>query len=118
MKHLALVTVLAALAACANQTVLVYEDDGARQCEGGSNSLGQSRAGLIDANVKVLDSMCGVQTGMAYIMMCGGPTPGIFLHEIPTSDLQKAEARGFADAEGLSDMAQQTGFDITPCPDR
>jgi hypothetical protein len=117
MKKLTVLTLLLAAAGCANQSTMVYKNDGARQCEAGGTSLAQSRSELTDARVEVFDSHCGAMTGMAVMSVCGAPTLGIHLHEISVGDRQRAEQQGFADTRGLIDKEQGIGFTVVPCRD-
>lgn len=117
MKHFALFTLLLAAAGCASQSAMVYKSDGVKQCEGGGNSLVQSKDELTEAGVEVFNSQCGALTGRAVMAVCGGPTLGIHLHEINAGDLQLAERLGYADTQSLVGQGQGTGFETIPCTD-
>jgi len=104
-----------ALGACTSETVRVYEDTGERQCEESGIKLPESRAKLEDAGVEVLNSQCGIRTGIAVPAVCGGPTVNIHTHQINTNDIEKAKALGFEDISRLVDEERQTGYELGRC---
>ena len=108
---------LLSLVGCANQTVRVYEDTGEIQCEGGGVTLSENKAKLTNAGIDVIDSQCGVQTGIAVMAVCGGSTVNIHTHEIKAHNLDKAEELGFANITTLVNKESGTGYEFKPCPD-
>lgn len=111
-----LMTALLFLGGCASQSLQVYEQTGEKQCEGGGLTLAESQAKLTSAGIAVQDSSCGIQTGVAMMAMCGGPTANIYTHKINADDFEKARQLGFADLESLVNSERGTGYELQPCP--
>jgi hypothetical protein len=109
-------TLLLSLGACANQTVRVYESTGEKQCEGGGVTLSESKVRLTNAGIDVLDSKCGIRTGVGVLAVCGGTTVNIHTHKIKTHDLEKAKGMGFANLSTLVNKASGTGYEFKQCP--
>ena len=104
------------LLAWANQTVLIYQSKGEKQCEGGGVSLSDSRQKLRNAGVEVIHSKCGYRTGVEIMAVCGASTLKILLHEIKVSDLEKAEDIGMQRAGTLVSKEEGTGYEFRQCP--
>jgi len=97
--------------------VLIYVDRGARQCESSGMSADESAQTLIVAGVDVLQSSCGIRTGVAYAAVCGGETGQIILHEIRAVNLPTARQLGYELASTLIDTASGTGYQSVDCAD-
>ncbi len=108
---------LLSLEGCASQTVRVYENTGERQCEGGGVTLTENAAKLTSAGIDVIDSKCGIQTGVAVMAVCGGSTVNIHTHEIKAHDLDRAEELGFENIIALVSKESGTGYAFKQCPD-
>lgn len=93
--------------------VWVHISSGARQCEFPGHSLEVTANTLTEAGVDVLDSHCGVITGMMSAAVCGGPTPAINLHEIPQSQLEQAQSLNYRTVESLG---PELAYEQRPCP--
>lgn len=123
-KFLTSVSCAMLLAACSSNEptttertgTLVFIDDGAVQCEPGSQSLQETAKILNEQGIEVLNSQCGNLTGMAFAAMCGGKTSGIHLHTITKSQLAVAAELGFASAASLAND-EGLGYEIVPCPE-
>lgn len=93
--------------------VWVYISSGARQCEFSGHSLEVTASTLSEAAIEVLDSRCGVITGMMSAAVCGGTTPAINLHEIPQSQREQAQKLNYRTVESLGpDLA----YEQVTCP--
>lgn len=97
---------------------LVYADREARQCESDGVSLEASAQILINAGIDVLQSTCGIKTGVEYPAVCGGGTADILVHEIRSVNLPDAEQLGFQEISALIDAAMGTSYELLDCADR
>lgn len=97
---------------------LVYADRGARQCESDGMSLEASAQLLIDGGMDVVNSTCGIRTGVDYPDVCGGGTVDILVHQIRTVNLSDAEPLGFQEINTLVNAAAGTGYELINCDDR
>ena len=95
--------------------ILIYADREARQCESDGISPEASARTLIEAGIDVLNSTCGIRTGVAFPAMCGAGTGGIVVHEIRGVNLPDAEQLGFRLIITLSDEAAGTGYQLEDC---
>jgi len=95
--------------------VLIFTDSGARQCESGGMSPDESAQALIVAGVDVLQSRCGIRTGVAYAAVCGGETGQIILHEIRAVNLPTARQLGYELASTLIDPVMGTSYQSVDC---
>lgn len=96
---------------------LVFADRGARQCESDGISLEASAQILIDAGIDVVNSACGIRTGVAYLTVCGEGTADIVVHEIRTVNLPDAEPLGYLEINTLVNAAVGTGYELVDCAD-
>ena len=96
---------------------LVFADRGARQCESDGISLDASAQILIDAGIDVINSACGIRTGVAYPAVCGEGTVDIVVHEIRTVNLADAETLGYLEINTLVNAAVGTGYELVDCAD-
>ncbi len=99
------------------QTVTVYIDSGAKQCQYSGHPLAKSEQRLNRVGVAVLESACGVLTDVMFPAVCGGRTEKINLHTINAKDLAQAENAGFKSVTHLR-QGQQPGFKPVPCDKR
>ncbi len=95
--------------------VLVYADRGSRQCESGGISPEESAQTLIDAGIDVLQSNCGIRTGVFFPAVCGGGTGEIVVHKIRGVNLIAAEQLGFQPISVLVDPAEGTSYRLVDC---
>lgn len=112
------------LAACTGDSdisapggILVYADREARQCESDGVSPEASAQILITAEVEILQSTCGIRTGVAFAAVCGGGTADILVHEIRSVNLPDAEELGFQEISTLINAAADTGYELVDCDD-
>ena len=98
--------------------MLVYVDREVRQCESDGVSLESSAQILINAGIDVLQSTCGIRTGVEYPAVCGGATSDILVHEIRSVNLPDAEQLGFQEIDTLIDEAAGTDYQLVDCADR
>jgi len=103
------------LVGCATQTVFVYESKGEKQCEDSGLTTLESKEKLSNAKVEVIDSKCGIETGISVIFVCGGPTTSIIIHKIKDADLSKAKELGFENVINLINKERGTGYEINEC---
>ena len=108
--------ILLTTTACTTQTTHIYKPTGNKQCQSPTSTLTNSTNQLTSAGIAVHTSYCATQTGMAVMTVCGAPTLGIHLHEINTSDMQKAKDIGYEEANNLINEEHSTGYEITNCP--
>jgi len=95
---------------------VVYEGRGRLQCDfAGGITPQQSAMKLTGAGVDVLQSGCGVMTGVAFAAVCGGSSGEILLHEIRTENLDTAERAGFIPAGELVSRSAGTGYAWVNC---
>jgi hypothetical protein len=97
---------------------LVYADREVRQCESDGISPEASAQLLIDAGIDVLQSTCGIRTGVEYTAVCGGKTADILVHEIRSVNLPDAEQLGFQEISSLIDAAAGTSYELLDCANR
>ena len=97
---------------------LVYVDREVRQCESDGISLEASAQSLISAGIDVLQSTCGVRTGVEYPAVCGGGTADILVHEIRDVNLPDAEKLGFQEIGTLVNASAGTSYLLIDCSDR
>lgn len=98
--------------------LLVYADREVRQCESDGISPEASAQILINAGVDVINSTCGIRTGVEYPAVCGGATGDILVHEIRSVNLPDAEQLGFQAISTLIDEAAGTNYELVDCADR
>lgn len=96
---------------------LVFADRGARQCESDGISPEASAQILIDAGIDVIDSGCGIRTGVEHPAVCGEGTVDILVHEIRTVNLPDAEPLGYLEISTLVNAAAGTGYELVVCAD-
>ena len=117
-KILLIVSSALILSACANivpsETVVVYINSGAIQCESDGKTGAETALLLSNKNISVTKTECGYIANIAVIAMCGGPTTDINVHTIPVSDLEKALALGFENVETLK-QKDHIGYDVSEC---
>ena len=94
---------------------LVYEGRQSVQCGTRGLTTQQSAQKLVDGGIDVLESNCGVITGMFYAAVCGGGTGDILIHKIRKENLADAEALGFKSVTELQDPAQGTDYAKVDC---
>ena len=94
---------------------LVYVDREVRQCESDGVSLESSAQILINAGIDVLQSTCGIRTGVLYPAVCGGATADILVHEIRSVNLPDAEQLGFQEIGTLIDAAAGRSYQLVDC---
>ncbi len=94
---------------------LVYVDREVRQCESDGVSLESSAQILINAGIDVLQSTCGIKTGVQYPAVCGGATADILVHEIRSVNLPDAEQLGFQEIGTLIDAAAGRSYQLVDC---
>ena len=116
MKTTTLTAILLLTTACTTQTTHIYKPDGNKQCQPPTSTLTNSTNQLTTAGIEVITSHCATQTGMSIMTVCGAPTLGIHLHEIKTSDIQKAKTLGYEQANDLIKKEQGTAYELTTCP--
>ena len=97
--------------------ILVYADREARQCESDGVSPEASAQILINAGIEILQSTCGIITGVAFAAVCGGGTADILVHEIRSVNLPDAEQLGFQEISTLINAAADTGYELVDCDD-
>ena len=121
MKHLVLAIAMgASLNTChdkdgtAGDTV-VYEGRASVQCGSSGMSPEQSALKLTSAGVEVVQSACGVITGVSFPAVCGGADGKILLHQIRTTNLRDAEVLGFNSAAALHDPATGRDYERVDC---
>jgi len=97
--------------------LLVYADREVRQCESDGFSPEASAQILINAGIDVLQSTCGIRTGVEFPAVCGGATGDILVHEIRSVNLADAEQLGFQEISTLIDAAAGTSYRLVDCVD-
>ena len=125
MRTRLLISVACLLAACSGDpgsggadTARVYTGTGARQCETDGLSLERSAQALVEAGIDVLDSSCGVMTGVAFPAVCGAPTGEILVHEIRSVNVPDAGELDYENVESLVDPEEGTGYRLVDCETR
>ena len=98
--------------------ILVYADREVVQCESDGVPLEASAQILINAGIDVLQSSCGIRTGVEYPAVCGGITGDILVHEIRSVNLPDAEQLGFQEIRTLIDAAAGTSYQLVDCANR
>ncbi len=95
--------------------ISVFADREARQCESDGVSPEVSAQKLINAGIDVLQSTCGIRTGVLFPAVCGGATADILVHGIRSVNLPDAEKLGFQETSTLIDEAKGMGFVLVDC---
>ena len=98
-----------------DDTVWVYIDNGALQCQKPALRLGQTRATLLSAQIEVIDSKCADITGTMVAAMCGLKDLGIHIHNIKRVDAKRARSFGFELTDSLSHYGNKS-YNVTECP--
>jgi len=98
-------------------TVKAFISNGHTQCNDNAMPLSQSQMMLVNLGIDVLDSTCGVITGVAFAAVCGGGTGEINLHTIRRVNLPDAERLGFRDVGiiGVDPQVPGTGYQEASC---
>jgi hypothetical protein len=101
-----------------DDTAQVFRYTGKTQCANDGLTLAQTNAMLIQGGLDVLESSCGMVTGVAFPAVCGGGTPNINLHRIRKVNIPDAERLGFIDVRdiGVKPGVPGTGFQLADCP--
>ena len=95
--------------------VLVYELRQTVQCGPPGLTTQQSAQKLVNGGIDVLESNCGVSTGVAFIAVCGAGTGELIIHKIRGANLGDAEQLGFNPVEELVSSAAGTGYMKVDC---
>jgi hypothetical protein len=98
-----------------SDNVLVYESRQSLQCGTRGLTTQQSAQKLVNGGIDVLESNCGVQTGVAFVTVCGAGTGEILIHKIRQSNLEDAERLGFGPVADLVDPAAGTNYAKVDC---
>jgi len=95
--------------------VLVYESRQAIQCDTRGLTTQQSAQKLVNGGIDVLESNCGVMTGVVFAAVCGNGNGDILIHKIRRVNLADAEQRGFSSVDTLRDPVAGTGYAKVDC---
>jgi hypothetical protein len=121
MKHVVLAIAMgAAMGKCSDEgkasgDTVVYEGRASVQCGSSGMSPETSAMKLTNAGIEVVQSACGVITGVSFPAVCGGPDGKILLHQIRTTNLRDAEVLGFSSAALLHDPAKGRDYERVNC---
>ena len=69
----------------------------------------------MNGGIDVLESNCGVNTGLAFAAVCGNGTGDILIHRIRSSNLADAEQRGFSSVDTLRGPTIGIGYAKVDC---
>ena len=100
------------------ETLKVYINAAAKQCEYTGHPVIKTEEKLSDKGIRVLYSECGQITGLMMPAVCGAGMPKINIHTIHADDLPAAKALGFATLKSLVDESKGTHFELDVCTDR
>ena len=95
--------------------VLVYESRQAIQCITRGLTTQASAQKLINGGIDVLESNCGMNTGVVFAAACGYGTGDILIHKIRSSNLADAEQRGFSSVDTLRGPVVGIGYLKVDC---
>lgn len=95
-----------------DNVVEVYISKGDTQCNQDGLSLDEASSYLLDADISIAESNCGVITGVAFMSMCGAGTSNIYYFSIQESNLVKAKSLGFS---ALSSLKSDLGYKAKSC---
>jgi hypothetical protein len=95
--------------------ILVYESRQAIQCESRGLTTQASAQKLVNGGIDVLESNCGVNTGMVYAAVCGNGNGDILIHKIRSANLADAEQRGFNSVDELRNPTVGIGYAKVDC---
>jgi hypothetical protein len=119
MKHVLLAIAMgASLGKCSQEggaDTVVYEGRASVQCGSSGMSPEQSALKLTSAGLEVMQSACGVITGLSFPAVCGGPDGKILLHQIRSTNLRDAEVLGFTSAAVLHDPSSGRDYERVDC---
>lgn len=93
----------------AEDSVQVYKSTGSTQCQADGLSLAELTEQLNRAQVRVLDTACGVD-GRIRTTVCGAPDGSIVVFDIPAAEAPQAAQAGFNPMSSLPDAR------IRDCP--
>lgn len=117
-KLLLLASATLLLSACATtapqESVLVYINSGAIQCESAGKTGAETALLLSNENIAVTKTECGHLANVAMIAMCGGPAANINVHQISSADLAKAQLLSFENVTTLK-QEEHLGYDVSAC---
>lgn len=118
-KYLAIIVLICtyrvSLVEASEATMFVYKSKGAIQCQSKGLSSKKSEAILVEANVKVIASHCGILKNRLYPAVCGGGNAEIIIHEIKVGHLSMAESRGYMSIKELVDTKLKTQYEFVDC---
>ncbi|WP_051303346.1 hypothetical protein [Psychromonas aquimarina] len=119
MKKLLTAALALTLSACVStsndeNTVTIYINSGAVQCESSGKTAAETALLLNEQGIEVRASLCGSLTNLAVIAMCGAGTTDINLHLIGQSDLSSAQDLGFENVESLK-LENDPGYQGADC---
>ena len=95
--------------------VLVFESRQAIQCGSRGLTTQQSAQKLVNGGIDVLESNCGVVTGVVQAAVCGIRTHDIIIHRIREVNLADAERLGFDSVVTLRDPVQGIDYAKVDC---
>ena len=95
--------------------VLVYESRLAVQCGTRGLTTQESAQKLVNGGIDVLESNCGVVTGVVQAAVCGIGTPELLIHKIRKVNLADAKQLGFDSVSILRDPARGTDYAKVDC---
>jgi len=95
--------------------VLVYESRQAIQCTSRGLTTQASAQKLVNGGIDVLESNCGVNTGLVFAAVCGNGTGDILIHKIRRVNLADAEQLGFSSVDTLRNPATGIGYAKVDC---
>src|SRR5678810_879555 len=95
--------------------LLVYESRQAIQCGSRGLTTQQSAQKLVNGGIDVLESNCGVMTGVAFAAVCGIGNGDILIHKVRRENLADAEQLGFSSVDTLRDPVAGIGYAKVDC---
>lgn len=121
MRKIAIFLCGALLVACGVYTnkeekpqVMVYISNKMIQCEYQGDTLETTANELIQSGIDVLESHCGVESGVAVLAVCGAGSFEINIHSINSKDLEAAEELGYRSVLKLKNEFDD-GYGINEC---
>lgn len=99
------------------ENIIVYISKGNTQCNDDGLSADDSSQVLVNAGIDVIETFCGVTTGLSVAAVCGGVTGDILAHEIREVNLSRAKELGYKAIETLVDAEKMIGYKINKCED-
>lgn len=98
-----------------DKTMLVYISNGHTQCNNDGVSYQDSLQTLVSSGIDVIETQCGVITGLSVITVCGAPTLGIIIHRVKQKAFTAANEMGYNSLSKIAAKDRGVSYQLIPC---